>query len=227
MQSMIRALLVDDDEMVCAVLPSALLHRGIAADVVSDTQQAKISVGNKAIPPYDVLLLDVTMPGQSGLEFLEELRNSGDDTPVIMVTSDTAHSSRMRGFDLGADDYVTKPFEPDELAARINAVVRRTQRLPILQVKDLTIDVAHRSVLRGEDPIELSPREFDVFMALIEARGDTLSRQQLLEQIWDVHFEPGTAIVEVQIARLRKKVESGQHKVIETVKGSGYRITRD
>ena len=223
---LITALLIDDDEMIRAVLPAALEPRGIHIEVASDAEQARQCIAKKA-RGYDVLLLDVSMPGESGLEFLSQLRETGDRTPVLMVTSDSALDSRVRGLELGADDYVIKPFEPDELAARVKAVVRRSQMLPIVLVQDLTVDLARRTVMRGETRIELSPREFDVFMALVEARGEPLSRQQLLEQIWDVHFEPGTAMVEVQIARLRKKIDTETQSVIETVPGSGYRIPLD
>jgi DNA-binding response OmpR family regulator len=224
MQSKIKVLLIDDDEMVCAVLPKALKNRDILADVVGDTSQARDRMAGEG---YDMLLLDVTMPGQSGLQFLEEIRDAGDAVPVVMVTSDNAQSSRMKGFELGADDYVTKPFEPDELAARIKAVFRRSRLLPIVQIRDLLVDFGHRTVTRGDSRIDLSPREFEVLIALIEVRGAVLSRKRLLEQVWNVDFEPGTAMVEVQIARLRKKIDTEEHSVIQTVPGKGYCIPRN
>lgn len=221
---MINVLLVDDDEMIRSILPSALKRHGISMEVAEDCADAKSRLGDTGTRPFDVILLDITMPGQTGIEYLEELRASGDQTPVIMVTSMSAHTARMEGFQLGADDYVVKPFQPDELAERVKAVIRRSQTLPIMHVKGLHIDVAHRSVQRSDKKVDLSPREFELLMALVEAKGDTLSRQQLLEQIWDVHHEPGTAVVEVQVARLRKKVDSKDNPVIQTVPGEGYRI---
>jgi len=170
------------------------------------------------------MLLDISMPEQSGWEFLEELREAGEEIPVIFLTAHHTVEERVRGLRMGADDYVLKPFEGPELIARIEAVVRRRESLPVFTVGELRIDLGRRLVERGGERIEVSPREFDVLGELVQARGKILSKSDLLSRVWGMDFDPGTKVVEVQVARLRRKLGRNQPALIETVVGKGYRV---
>ena len=172
----------------------------------------------------DLILLDVMMPGKSGLEFLEELRASGSDIPVIFVTARRAVEDRVSGLKRGADDYILKPFEFDELIARIEAVVRRRQSIPVFEIGNLRIDVARRVVERGGERIDLSPKEFDLLRTLAEARGRIVSRTELLSVVWGISFDPETNVVDALVARLRRRLDRTGPQMIETVIGEGYRL---
>jgi two-component system OmpR family response regulator len=218
-----RVLVVDDDEQIRDLVADTFAEQGALCTLAASPAEAAERLGGER-REFDLVLLDVTMPGGSGWQVLERLRAEGDTTPVIFVTSSAGLDDRLRGLRSGADDYVAKPFVPEELVARAQAVLRRERNLPRLHAGDLTLDLAKRVVeLRGKR-IELSPREFELLRALMEARGRPLSRTELLDRVWDIRFEPGTAVVEVQVARLRRKIEHGGPPVIETIIGEGYRI---
>jgi two-component system copper resistance phosphate regulon response regulator CusR len=171
-----------------------------------------------------VALLDVMMGGRSGWELLEEMRARGHDMPVLFVTAKHAVDDRVRGLRLGADDYVLKPFEFEELIARIEAVLRRRRALPVLEAHDVRIDLAHRTVERDGRRVDLSPKEFDLLLALVEAQGRVLSRAELLKRVWGIEFDPQTNVVDTAVARLRKRLDRGVEPLILTVVGEGYRI---
>ncbi|MEM7516970.1 MAG: response regulator transcription factor, partial [Planctomycetota bacterium] len=156
---------------------------------------------------------------------LEDLRASGNVTPVIFVTASEGVENRVRGLRSGADDYIIKPFSPEELIARIEAVDRRQHVLPVIQVADLSVDMGRRTAERGGTRIDISPREYDLLVALLEARGATCSRAELLDKVWGIQEDTGTNVVEVQVARLRRKIDKGQTPLIHTVTGIGYRLT--
>jgi DNA-binding response OmpR family regulator len=164
------------------------------------------------------------MPGRSGFELLEALRARGDDTSIIFLTGQQEVGERIRGLRLGADDYVVKPFELSELEARIEAVVRRRQMIPVLDIGALRIDLGRRTVDHEGKRVEMSPREFDVLRALVEAHGKVVTRSTLLHSIWGIDFDPGTNLVDVVIGRLRKKLGSDGPRYIETIVGEGYRF---
>jgi len=218
-----RVLIIDDDPGVRRYI-QRVLERSEIESVAADGPEAGRAMLAGAATPFDVMLLDISMPGQTGWDFLSELREQGDQTPVIFLTAHHTVQERVRGLRMGADDYVPKPFEAAELVARIEAVVRRRESLPVLAVGELRIDLARRVVERGGSRIDVSPREFDVLGELALARGKVLSRALLLERVWDIKFDPGTKVVEVQIARLRRKLGRDETSVIETVVGEGYRI---
>jgi two-component system copper resistance phosphate regulon response regulator CusR len=173
---------------------------------------------------FDLILLDVMMPGRSGWDLLEELRGCGDATPVIFVTARHEVDERVRGLRLGADDYVIKPFDLAELLARIHAVLRRRGAPTLVQVGDLRIDLVRRNVEDAGRRIELSALEFSLLRALAEAKGRVLSRRELLRQVWDIDFETGTNAVDVQVARLRRKIGKSGPLLVQTVVGQGYRL---
>jgi len=173
--------------------------------------------------PFDLILLDVMMPGQTGWSFLEELRARGDETPVIFLTARHEVAERVQGLRLGADDYILKPFDFSELLARVDAVQRR-HRPSQVSIGDLIIDLEGRVAHRGDRRIELSQREFDVLVALARARGRVISRDELLRRVWQIDFDPGTNVVNVVVARLRAKLGRKECPLIRTVVGEGYMI---
>lgn len=216
-----NVLLIDDEDPIREYVRTVLEKEGIACVAVGDTESARARLSEE--DSFDVILLDVTMPRESGWDFLEYLRDAGDETPVIFLTGHGSTEERVRGLNLGADDYVAKPFEATELLARIDAVVRRSKQIPLIEVGDLKLDLARRIVSRAGRRVDVSPREFDVLQALVEAKGEVVSRADLLKRIWGIEFDPGTNVVEVQVARLRKKLQRTGPPVIETVVGRGYR----
>ena len=218
-----KVLIIDDDPGVRQLVRTVLERRGFEAVPVASASEAKLKLIEDP-GSLDLILLDISMPGQSGWDFMGDLRAGGDETPVIFLTAHHRVDERVKGFELGADDYVLKPFEPSELIARIEAVERRRNILPVITFGDLRVDMAHRIVERSGTRIECSPREFEVLGALLEAKGRTLSKAELLRTVWGMDDDPGTKVVEVQVARLRRKLDQGQDSMIETVLGEGYRF---
>jgi two-component system copper resistance phosphate regulon response regulator CusR len=174
---------------------------------------------------YDLIVLDLRLPGMTGLEVLRTLRDRGGTTPVLVLTAQDAVDFKVQALRMGADDYVTKPFAFEELLARVEALSRRPKELksPVLRVADLELDTATHTVQRGGRTIELTPKEYAVLEYLMRHAGRVLSRTLITEYAWDYHFDPGTNIVDVVINRLRKKVDSGyEQKLVHTVRGVGY-----
>jgi DNA-binding response OmpR family regulator len=219
-----RALLVDDDPKLRDYVSAGLAASGIACDTAADGEQALAALAGTPPGAFDVLLLDIMLPDRSGWDVLRELRGRGDDTPVIFVTARDAVEERVRGLQLGADDYVIKPFALTELLARIEAVTRRRKQSEVIEVGDLRIEPSHRRAWRGERRIDLSPREFDLLRTLVEHRGRVLSRPELLHRVWGIDFDPETNVVDVHIARLRRKLDHLGPPLIRTVRRSGYQI---
>lgn len=219
-----KVLIIDDDPGV-----RRYIQRILEKSDIEGVAAAGPSEGHERLAEFqgafDIMLLDISMPGQSGWEFLAERREAGDETPVIFLTAHHTVEERVRGLRMGADDYMLKPFEGAELVARIEAVVRRREAMPVLTVGELRIDLARRHVERGGRRVDVSPREFDVLGELVKARGKILSKSDLLERVWGIDFDPGTKVVEVQVARLRRKLGRDQPSLIETVIGEGYRLT--
>lgn len=220
-----RVLLVDDDPKFRSYMSSGLVQSGIDCRVAGDGAEALRILAEPGTPSFDVILLDVMMPVQTGFEFLIDLREHGRETPVIFVTARDAVEERVKGLRLGADDYIIKPFAFDELLARIDAVVRRRQSLTPIEYGDLRLDLARRSVTRAGRSIDLSPREFDLLRALLARAGDVLSRKELLHDVWAIDFDPETNVVDVHIARLRRKLDRHGSPLLHTVRGEGYRLS--
>jgi two-component system OmpR family response regulator len=219
----LKILIVDDDPKLRGFVAKGLEANGHASVSASDGSEA-LSVLDALPEPPDVVLLDVMMPGKSGLEFLEELRRRGSDVPVLFVTARRAVEDRIKGLRTGADDYILKPFEFDELLARIEAVLRRRRTIPVYEMGDLRIDVARRIVERHGERVDLSPKEFDLLRTLAEAKGRTVSRVELLKTVWGITFDPETNVVDALVARLRRRIDRSGPPVIETVIGEGYRL---
>lgn len=217
-----RVLIVDDDPKFRAHLGEGLAAHGIEPSVAASAEVALALL--RDAPRPDLILLDVMLPERTGWELLEELRAGGQETPVIFVTARRDVRDRVRGLHAGADDYIIKPFEFDELLARIHVVVRRRNPQQIVTLGELRLDFDRRTIDRAGVRIEVSPREFDVLRVLVENRGRVVSRSQLLKSVWGIGFDPQTNVVDTVIARLRKRLECGHERLIETVVGSGYRV---
>jgi DNA-binding response OmpR family regulator len=217
-----KVLVVEDDRVVGQFVRRGFEEQRIQADLVTDGLEA-LRAASEA--PYDVIVLDLRLPGLPGVEVLRTLRDRGVTTPVLVLTAQDALESKVQALRIGADDYVTKPFAFEELLARVEALGRRPKALapPVLQVGDLTLDTGAREVRRRGKPIELTPKEYAVLEYLARNQGRVLSRTLIMEYAWGYHFDPGTNVVDVVINRLRKKVDSGYaKKLIHTVRGVGY-----
>ena len=217
-----KVLVIEDDRTVGQYVKRGLEEHRIHADLVDDGMEGlRLASGGL----YDLLVLDLRLPGMTGLEVLRTLRDRGITTPVLVLTAQDAVDFKVQALRMGADDYVTKPFAFEELLARVEAVSRRPKELksPVLRVADLELDTATHEVRRGSRAIELTPKEYSVLEYLMRHAGRVLSRTLITEYAWDYHFDPGTNIVDVVINRLRKKVDSGHEpKLVHTVRGVGY-----
>jgi len=219
-----RLLVAEDQPRMAALLGHGLEEEGYAVDVAMDGERAHwLAMENE----YDVIVLDVMLPGMDGFSLCQNLRAAGRSAPVIMVTARDAVIDRVRGLDAGADDYLVKPFSFSELCARIRALIRRGQpeRAPVLEVGELRLEPASRRVWRGEREIWLSPKEFALLELLMRHVGEVLSRTHILEHVWDFAYDPASNVVDQYIAYLRRKIDrSGGTSRIETVRGVGYRL---
>jgi two-component system OmpR family response regulator len=220
----VKILVVEDDRVVGQYIRRGLEESQYHADLVDDGLEALrlISGGH-----YDLVILDLRLPGMAGLEVLRTLRDRGNTTPILVLTAQDAVGHKVEALRAGADDYVTKPFAFEEVLARVEALSRRPKQLssPKLTVGDLELDVGSREVHRAGRPIELTPKEYAVLEYLMRHPGRVMSRTLITEYAWDYHFDPGTNIVDVVINRLRKKVDAGtEKKLLHTVRGVGYVI---
>jgi two-component system, OmpR family, copper resistance phosphate regulon response regulator CusR len=224
---MIRVLVVDDDPRFRAYLRSGLTSSGIESEEAPDGYAALEVLQSGESGHFDLILLDVMMPESSGWQILEQLRARGDETPTIFVTARDAVEERVKGLELGADDYIIKPFDLSELLARVEAVIRRRSFKPLVESGSLRIDLVRRSVSSDEGVFELATKEFDLLLALVRAQGRVLSRTELLKEVWGIEFDPETNLVDVYIARLRRRLRSEGPGWIVTVRGQGYRFEQD
>jgi two-component system, OmpR family, response regulator QseB len=215
-----RLLLTEDDPMIGEAVQRGLRQLGFTVDWARDGAAAAQAL---AVEPYELLLLDLGLPRKSGLALLAELRSHGSEIPVVILTSRDSLTDRVTGLDAGADDYVVKPFELPELAARIRAVVRRHagRASPQLTHRGVTLDPATREVTRDGAPVALAAREFEVLHALMEHPGRVLSRAQLEERLYGWGEEVESNVVEVYVHALRRKLGP---EFIRTVRGAGYRL---
>jgi DNA-binding response OmpR family regulator len=217
----LHILLIDDDPKFRTFAAAGLEEHGHDVETAADADQALGALAAAEAATFDVVLLDIMMPGTSGWDLLAAIRARGLTLPVIFVTAREAVDERVRGLKLGADDYVIKPFAFAELVARIDAVVRR-QRTAELAFGELRLDLLHRKATCGGRGIDLSPKEFDLLQALAEERGGILSRSELLRRIWGAELDPDTNVVDVHVGRLRRKLAAVEAPPIRTVRGAGY-----
>ena len=217
-----KVLVVEDDRIVGQFVKRGLEEQFNQVDLVDD---GVVALQRASASEYDVLVLDLRLPGLSGIEVLRTLRDRGDTTPVLVLTAQDAVESKVQALRTGADDYVTKPFAFEELLARVEALCRRPKDIayPTLQVVDLEIDTSLHEVRRSGVLIDLTPKEYSVLEYLVRNSGRVMTRTLITEYAWDYHFDPGTNVVDVLINRLRKKVDQGfEPKLIHTVRGVGY-----
>ena len=217
-----RILVIEDDPTVGQYVKRGLEEHRCAVDLTTDGEEGERRASSEA---YDLIVLDMRLPGKSGIEVLHSLRAKGFERPVLVLTAQDAVDAKVATLRAGADDYVTKPFAFEELLARVEALARRPRALasPVLQVGDLAIDQATREVRRAGELIELTPKEYTVLEYLARHAGRVMSRTLITEYAWGYHFDPGTNIVDVVINHLRKKVDARHsRKLISTVRGVGY-----
>ncbi len=217
-----RALVVEDEPVVAAFVEGCLREASMAVDVAGDGDEGfRLALQNS----YDVIVLDLMLPIRDGFSVVRGLRSEGVKSPVICLTARDAVDDRVRGLDCGADDYLVKPFSPSELLARIRALVRRTSAVSTnpIRVGDLMIDVVARHVERAGRRVDLSLREFALLEFLARNAGHVLTRSMILEKVWDMNHDPLTNALDVQITRLRKKVDHGfSSMLIHTIRGVGF-----
>jgi DNA-binding response OmpR family regulator len=212
-------LLVEDDPRIREIVERGLSPRGFVVSTASDGN-AGIELATKL--EIDLLLLDLGLPGKGGLEVLQEVRVAKPDLPVLILTALDDVTSKVGGLEAGADDYITKPFSIEELAARVRARLRWSSEEELaLKAGSLTLDVAaHRAFIEGRE-IHLSARELELLAAFMRHKGQVLSRPQLLKMVWEIDFDPGSNVVDVHVAALRRKIGA---ELVETIRGLGYRF---
>ena len=215
-------LLADDDPQLATFLSKSLESEGYIVQTALDESSVFSALKRQN---FQLIILDLNFGPTDGLKLLEKLRAGGTETPVLVLSARNRVSDRIESLNLGADDYVTKPFSFQELAARANAILRRKAdpSLNVLRVEDLELDPLTRKVHRGDHEIKVSPKEFDTLHLLMRRAGETVSRQQLLQECWET-IETDSNLVDVYVNYLRKKVDVGQVKLIHTVRGTGYRL---
>jgi DNA-binding response OmpR family regulator len=227
-----KVLIIDDDKELCALIKQSILQESIEADCCYSGRSGLLHLKEKE---YQLVILDVMMPGFDGFETLEQIRKESG-LPVLMFTSKNDSASKVRGLRAGADDYLTKPFDMDELIARIVSLIRRytrfnqkdrqTQRF---EYDGLTIDFDNRSIVTINGEYELPPKEFDLLLFLAKNQGKILTKQQIYEKVWGEEYVYDDSNIMAIISRLRKKIEEnpGNPKYIQTVKGIGYRFSKE
>ena len=216
-----RLLIVEDDRKTAEYLRQGLGENGFVVDCAADGADGAHLA---ATVSYDLIILDVMLPGRDGWSILESLRRT-KDTPVLFLTARDRVQDRVKGLELGADDYLVKPFAFSELLARVRAILRRGQHREavLLRVGDLELDVLRRRVRRGGERIDLTAKEFALLHLFMRRAGEVLSRTLVAEQVWDINFDSDTNVVDVAVRRLRAKVdEPFDRKLIHTVRGAGY-----
>ncbi|MFQ6042395.1 MAG: winged helix-turn-helix domain-containing protein [Candidatus Poribacteria bacterium] len=218
-----KVLVVEDDKKIARFIAKGLREAGFAVEHIADGEEGLYLALHG---DYDVIVMDIMLPKVDGLSIIEEMRRSGISTPVLILSAKRSVDDRVKGLNIGSDDYLTKPFAFSELLARIQALLRRATGAAEptqLVVGDLVLDLISRSVTRSGKKIELLPREIALLEYLMRNAGRVVSRTMLLEHVWGINFDPSTNVVDVHICRLRDKVDRGfLRKFIHTVRGIGY-----
>ncbi len=218
-----RILVVEDDEKIASFIVKGLQQAGMAVDRVSNGVEG---LNFAAAENYDAAVVDIMLPRMDGLSMIRQMREKKIKTPVIILSARRSVDDRVTGLQSGGDDYLVKPFAFSELLARVQALIRRSSNMPethVLVVGDLNLDLLSREVKRGEEPIELQPREFSLLEYLMRNAGRVVSKTMILEQVWNYSFDPQTNVVDVLVCRLRNKIDKEfDNKLIHTMRGVGY-----
>ena len=218
-----RILVVEDDRKVASFIRQGLVEEGHTVETAADGDGAlELLVEGE---PYDLIVLDVMLPGRDGFAVLKSARQAGVHAPVIMLTARDSVADKVTGLDLGADDYLAKPFAFEELLARVRALFRRRseRRAPVLRLADLTLDPATRKVERAGRRIELTTREWALLEYFMRNTGRILTRSMLVQHVWGLDFDPESNIVDVYVGYLRRKIDGPQErKLFHTIRGAGY-----
>ena len=223
-QVMPKVLVIEDDETTAREIVAELNVHGMLADWVANGRDGLERAYQR---DYDLITLDRMLPGMDGIDVVAEMRRAQVDTPVLMISALSDVDERVRGLRAGGDDYLTKPFAPDEMAARVEVLLRRRQpqAKQRLRVADLELDLVSHLAYRSGQPLTLLPTEYRLLEFLMRNSGQVLTRAMIFETVWGFHFDPGTNVIDVHIGRLRKKVDPpGLVPLIRTVRGSGYRL---
>ena len=219
-----KILVIEDEKKIANLLQKGLREQGYTVDLSHDGNDG---LERASAQPYDAIILDIMLPGRDGLSVLRKLRERKVTTPVLVLTARGEVNERVEGLNAGADDYLAKPFAMDELVARLRALMRRVtgENISFYKVADLSMNLVSREVIRGTRKITLTAREFRLLEHLMRSPEQVLTRTQIIERVWEYHFDPGTNLVDVYIQRLRRKVDDGEAvKLIQTVRGVGYAI---
>lgn len=219
-----RILLVEDERDAARLLARSLREHAFAVDIALDGRAA---VEKAFVNNYDLILLDVMLPDRDGITVCRELRAAGNAVPILMLTALDEAADRVRGLDVGADDYLGKPFELEELFARIRALLRRAPvlRNPVLRIADLSIDTHRHIVRRGPHIIDLTSKEYALIEYLASAQGAVVGRAEISEHVWDEEYDPVSNLIEVYIQRLRRKIDrDGLPRLLHTRRGEGYQL---
>ena len=218
-----QVLIIEDDKQICSYVANGLKQAGFTTDMANtgdDGYQMATAVD------YDALIVDIMLPGMDGITLIETLRGRGVNTPVLILSAKSSLDDKIRGFQSGSDDYITKPFSFSELLVRLQAILRRSARGPQvneLEVGDLRMDLMSRKVERAGREIVLQPREFALLEYLMKNAGNVVSKTMILEHVWDYHFDPQTNVVDVLVHRLRTKLDKAfDEDMLNTVRGVGY-----
>ncbi|GAA1690017.1 response regulator transcription factor [Kribbella yunnanensis] len=220
----VRLLVVEDEQRLAAAVKWGLESHGFTVDVVHTGPEALWAAEENE---YAAIILDVMLPGLNGYRVCESLRRTGVTTPIMMLTAKDGEYDQAEGLDTGADDYLTKPFSYVVLVARIRALLRRSGSVrAALEVGDLVIDPAARTCRRGDAAIELTAREFAILECLVRRPDVVVTKREILDQVWDAHYDGDVNVVEVHVSALRRKIDHPfGRKTLETVRGMGYRLT--
>jgi heavy metal response regulator len=220
--SPVRILVVEDERKVASFIKKGLEEEGYAVDIAVDGEEGLVMALTRV---HDLIILDIRLPRRDGLRVLQALRHDGVTAPVLLLTVRATIEDKVLGLDAGADDYLTKPFAFQELVARVRALLRRRAEgePTVLHIGDLTLDPARRTVTRGDEKIDLTPREFALLDYFMRNPGRVLTRTMIAEHVWDYSFDTSTNVIDVYVNYLRKKVDAGREpKLLHTMRGVGY-----
>jgi len=219
-----KLLVIEDESKIANLLKKGLEEQGFKVDTSGDGEDG---LERATTTPYDAIVIDIMLPKRDGLSVLRTLRTRKVTAPVLIITARGDVNERVEGLNLGADDYMAKPFSMDEVVARVRALIRRVtgESITLYKIADLTMNLVTREVFRGTRRINLTAREFRLLEHLLRMPGQVVTRTQLIERVWEYHFDPGTNLVDVYIQRLRRKIDDNEElKLIQTVRGVGYSV---